>query len=117
LIDATRAFHADKRLVSRERSLEAELDQSSARIGNWLARSGSTPSERLSRHEELLRLSESLERLPDDYRIAVELHYFGGVHVHEIADRMGRSRAAVAGLLRRGLECLRGELNDRGRHD
>ena len=113
LIDITRAFYSDKRQIFLERSLEA----SSARIESWLARSGSTPSQQVSSQEELLQLSSALERLPDDYRLAVESRYFAGVPIQEIAEQMGRSRSAVAGLLRRGLECLRAELKPRGRHD
>lgn len=113
LIDVARAFSANKRQISLERS----LDESSARIEYWLAGSGSTPSQHVSAEEGLLRVSRALEALPDDHRTAVELRYFGGRTVPEIAEQMGRSRAAVAGLLRRGLENLRAELGRGVDHD
>jgi len=73
--------------------------------------SGSTsPSGRVMRQEQLLRLAEALARLPDDQRLALELHHLQGLAVQEVGRRMVRSTAAIAGLLRRGLAALREEL-------
>jgi RNA polymerase sigma-70 factor (ECF subfamily) len=66
-----------------------------------------SPSQRAARQEQLLRLAEALARLPEDQRMAVELHHLRGCAVAEVARRMGRSDGAVGALLVRGLKRLR----------
>jgi RNA polymerase sigma-70 factor (ECF subfamily) len=65
------------------------------------------------RHEELLALAEALTRLSPDQRQAVELHHLKGCPLAEVADHLGRSKAAVAQLLFRGLKRLRELLSER----
>jgi RNA polymerase sigma-70 factor (ECF subfamily) len=91
----------------KRRSLEAALDQSSARLASWLADEQPSPGEQVQRGEELRRLAEALARLPEDQRTAVELHHLEGYSVPEVGRRMGRSTGSVAGLLHRGLKALR----------
>ena len=50
LADAVRALGRAKRDVTRERSLEASIEQSSARIEAWLAADQSSPSQRAERN-------------------------------------------------------------------
>jgi RNA polymerase sigma-70 factor (ECF subfamily) len=107
LTDALRQFHAEARDLDRERSLEAVLAESSARIEAWLAGEQSTPSQQAMRNEQLQRLASALAQLPDDQRMAVELKHLQGLPVAAVGQRMGRSRAAVVGLLFRGLKKLR----------
>jgi RNA polymerase sigma-70 factor (ECF subfamily) len=114
LAEAARRFGAGKRDVGREQSLEAALEESSARLEVWLAEERSSAAERAERHEELLRLAGALARLPEDQRRAVELHHLRGLTVAEAGAAMGRSRSAVMGLLFRGLKRLRELLNDEG---
>jgi RNA polymerase sigma-70 factor (ECF subfamily) len=107
LADAARRFTAGARDVARERSIEAELQASSARLGVWLAAVQSSPSQRVSREEELLALADALGHLPEDQRTAVEMKHLQGTSVAVIAAAMGRTETAVGGLLRRGLKRLR----------
>ncbi len=107
LADAWRALTRGKRDVSRERSLEAELTDSSARLEAWLAADASSPSQQAVRHEQLLQLTDALAALPEAQREAVVLHYWQSLPLAEVAGRMGRSPASVAGLLQRGLKALR----------
>jgi RNA polymerase sigma-70 factor (ECF subfamily) len=107
LADEFRRHRAHKRDAAREQSLDAALQQSSARLEALLAAPESSPSKRAERNEELLQLAASLEALPAPQRTAVELHYLRGWTLAMIAEQMGRSRPAVAGLLQRGLAALR----------
>ncbi len=107
LTDEVRKLHTAGRDVSREQSLEAALEQSSARLEAWLAADQSSPSQQASRNEQLLRLAEALAQLPGDQRQAIELHHLRGLPVTEVSQQMGRSSGAVGALLARGLKKLR----------
>jgi RNA polymerase sigma-70 factor, ECF subfamily len=117
LADEVRKLHADKRDVDRERSLDAALQESSARLEAFLAAEQSSPEQRAGRNEELARLAEALERLPEAQRQAVELHYLRGWRLEEIAKHLGRGKSAVAGLLHRGLDKLREFLQPPGQNE
>ena len=105
--DALRKLHRKKRDVARERSLEAAVDESSRRLGQWLAVDVTSPSMRAIRNEDLLRMADALLRLPDAQRDAVVLHHLHGWTISEVAQRLNRTDAAVAGLLHRGLRKLK----------
>jgi RNA polymerase sigma-70 factor (ECF subfamily) len=110
LADALRAFGQAKRDVTRERSLEAAVEASSRRVEAWLAAEQSSPSDRAARHEQAVRLADALAALPDDYREALVLHYCEDLSLADVAARLDRTPAAVAGLLKRGLKQLRARL-------
>jgi RNA polymerase sigma-70 factor (ECF subfamily) len=110
LADEVRKAHALKRDAGREESLEAALCGSSARLEAILADPDSAPDVRAERNEQLLLLAEALERLPETQREAVELHYLQGWPLADIALHLGRTRAAVGGLLHRALDSLRDHL-------
>lgn len=107
LADAYRRFGAAKRNISRERALDAALEQSSARLGDWLAGGTSSPSQKAMRHEDALQLSSALEQLPETQREAVVLRHLHGNSLNQIATELNCSSAAAAGLLKRGLKRLR----------
>jgi RNA polymerase sigma-70 factor (ECF subfamily) len=107
LADALKEFGRDRRDVAREQSLEQALRDSETSLRALLGGPPSSPSEQAMRHEDLLRLARALEQLPEDQRTVVELHHLQDRAVADIAATLGRSEAAVAGLLRRGLKRLR----------
>jgi RNA polymerase sigma-70 factor (ECF subfamily) len=112
LADEVRKLGAGRRDVARERSLEAALEQSSARLAAWLAAEQSSPSARLQRQEQAVRLAAALDRLPATQRRAVELRHLKGQSLAEVAEALGSSKAAVVGLLHRGVQRLRDLLAD-----
>jgi len=115
LADRIRHFDVQGRRAARERSLEAALDDSSARLEQFLAADQTSPSQRVSREEQLLRLVTALTSLPVDQRAAVHLHHLQRLSISETAETMNRSNDAVAGLLRRGMKTLRDRLKERER--
>ena len=114
LADEARRLGAQVRDVAREQSLQHALDESSARLEALLAVEQHSPSECAVQQEDLLRLAQALGRLPEDQRAAVELHHLDGRTLAETAETLGRSRAAVASLVFRGLRNLRRFLEGEG---
>jgi RNA polymerase sigma-70 factor (ECF subfamily) len=112
LIHAVRDLGRAKRDVHREVPLAAALDASSSRLEAWLAAEHSSPSQRAERNEDALRLAEALDRLPEAQREALILQHWHGWSLSEIGERFGRSTAAVAGLIKRGLKQLRQDLQE-----
>jgi len=108
---AARDHGRDKRDVGRERSLQAALDRSSARLESWLADDRSSPSERLERGEQVLRLASAVAALPEAQRDAVTLHFIRGLSAADVGAQLGRSPAAAVGLIQRGLRKLRETLS------
>ncbi|MGI9328644.1 MAG: sigma-70 family RNA polymerase sigma factor [Pseudomonadales bacterium] len=112
LADEVRKLRTGKRDVRREKSLDAALQHSSVRLQEWLANEQSSPSGRIQRQEQAVSLTAALAKLPDAQRDALVLRHFQGHSLAEIAAQLGRSHAAVAGLLKRGLQQLRNQLDD-----
>jgi len=113
LANAVRDYGRGRRDAALERSLELALGNSSARLEAWLAADQSSPSQQAERNEQVLHLAEALAALPDPQREALVLRHCQGWSVSEIGAHLGRSRAAVASLLRRGLQQLREFLHTR----
>jgi len=116
LTGALRAYGTRARDVGREWSID-DVEASASRVEQWLVVEQSSPSVRASRHEQLVRLAAALAQLPDDQREAVELHHLKGHTVAEVGELMGRTRAAAMGLIFRGLERLREQLDGGGDED
>ena len=57
-------------------------------------------------NQELLRLSEALTELPDSQRDALILSHLQGLSVADVAQELGRTETAAAGLIGRGLHKL-----------
>jgi RNA polymerase sigma-70 factor (ECF subfamily) len=102
---------AAKRSVTRERPLHYEAGSASFYWFDFAA-DESTPSKILIRGERALRLAQHVESLPGRQGVAIRLRFFEGMKVRQIAETMGLSHAAVAGLLKRGLRILRDTMNE-----
>ena len=112
LANAVRDFGRAKRDVAREQSLDAAVRDSSARVEAWLAAEESSPGERAERHEREVRLAAALARLPEAQREVVLLRHCHGWSLADISRNVGKSAAAVAGLLHRGLQQVRVYLHE-----
>jgi RNA polymerase sigma-70 factor, ECF subfamily len=106
LKDRVKAEKQKKRDRRRAQSLDAGLDESAIRFEASLAADDTSPSNRAQREEDLLRLADALVQLEGAQFEAVSLHHLQGLTLSEIAARLGKSNASVAGLLRRGLDRL-----------
>ena len=67
--------------------------------------------QRLDRGEEAERLSQALTALPDDQREAVRLRHLEGWALADVARHLGRTPAATAGLIKRGMQALRRQMH------
>jgi RNA polymerase sigma-70 factor (ECF subfamily) len=111
IANARRDFKREKRDVRREMSIQAGLDRSSVRLDAWLAADQTSPSQRVVNAEQGLALAAALAELPEAQREAVTLHHLADWTLAEVGQQLGRSPAAVAGLIKRGLRALREKLD------
>ena len=113
LADALRHQYRAKRDVSRQQPLELAIGDSFCRAGSWLEARQSSPSQHVAKKEELLRLADALTELPNAQRDAVILRHLQGLSLADVAHQLGRTQAAVAGLVYRGLNKLHDLLDER----
>jgi RNA polymerase sigma-70 factor, ECF subfamily len=71
-----------------------------------LGGSGLTPSRIMAKDEACAALISSLARLPDDQRRALQMRFFEGSPVPEVAAALGKSENAVCVLCHRALKEL-----------
>lgn len=108
--DALRHMRRQKRDIRRQQSLDDGLQEGVPQVVEKLAASMMTPSQEAVRQEELLHLADVLLTLPSAEREAIVLHHLQGRPLRDVAERLGRTTGAVAGLLHRGLRRLRKQM-------
>lgn len=97
-------------LQKRDLRREQPLDGPGNGLPFPLPADGSSPSQRAIRGEEVQQLAAALALLPPEQREAVRLRHLEGQPLAAIAERLGRSPAAAAGLIKRGMSALRTHL-------
>jgi RNA polymerase sigma-70 factor (ECF subfamily) len=102
-----------KRNVGRERSMD-DSQGGGTPLKQQLDANVSSPSQKAIRGEETERLSEALAALPYEQREAVRLRHLEGWALADIAFCLGRTPAATAGLIKRGMKALRRKLREGG---
>jgi RNA polymerase sigma-70 factor (ECF subfamily) len=105
LIDAARLHR--RRRGDAVRSLDAAIDESSARLEAALISEQSSPSQKAMKAERVAAIAAALQQLSEDQRTALELRYLRGLPVALVAEQMGRAPVSVTGLLYRGTRALR----------
>jgi RNA polymerase sigma-70 factor (ECF subfamily) len=110
--DRLRYWHADKRAAQREQAIGE--DESLGQLAAVYQGLGS-PSAAAVGKEDVLRLEQAFEKLPDEYREVIGLCRIAGLSREEVGRRMGgRSAGAVRSLLNRALVALSTELERLG---
>ena len=112
LAQSKRNLRQEKRDVAREKSYEALVEHSSMRLSGLVANNDTSPTEQAEFNERALRISQAVESLPAAQRDAVLLHYFRDLTLPEVAEALGRTTTAAAGLVHRGLKGLRSILSN-----
>jgi RNA polymerase sigma-70 factor (ECF subfamily) len=74
-----------------------------------------SPSGTLAQHEAVQAMQVGIAGLPSDQREAIRLRYLEGKSLDEAAAELGRTAAAVNGLVRRAKEALRRALDHSSR--
>jgi len=91
-----RHLGTQKRSAAREERLDFALrDDSSDRLANCLAASGTSPSQQVLRDEQARRLREVLDRLSPNDREVLVMCYLEELNFHEIATALGITVSAA----------------------
>jgi RNA polymerase sigma-70 factor (ECF subfamily) len=109
ITNLVRDNRAAKRDVRREQFLDAAETSVSV---TWMqpAGKGTSPSQCVIKAEAAINLAQAIDELPEQQRIAVRMRHLDGLGIDETAAAMNKTPAAVAGLIRRGLQTLRERL-------
>jgi RNA polymerase sigma-70 factor (ECF subfamily) len=102
---------AAKRDVRREQYFDADEGSVSTTWMQPVGR-GTSPSQRVIKAEAALNLAQAIDDLPEQQRVAVRMRHLEGRGIDELAKSMNKTPAAVAGLIRRGLQTLRDQLGN-----
>lgn len=114
MANAVREFSRAKRNVAREASIFVQVEDASRQLVHLLPGEETSPTGRAMKNEEALSLAAAIAELPEGQREAITLHHLSGWTLEQIGKRLDRSPAAVAGLIKRGLQALRKSLGAAG---
>ncbi len=95
-----------KRNIAREVALRRASDGSSVNGAPEPAASDGTPSQQFLQQDAEMRVTEALGRLSDDHHEVIQLRNLQRLPFNEVAQRMGRTRAAVQMLWMRAIKKL-----------
>jgi RNA polymerase sigma-70 factor (ECF subfamily) len=99
-----------KRDVRRDRPIRltsASFDESSRRVDSALAATGTSPSGAAMEQEYSAQVADRLAQLPQQYREVIILRNLEGLPFDEVAQRMGKTSAAVRQLWTRAIRRLK----------
>lgn len=103
--------HAQKRGLAKDRSIDIPAPDGHT-FAERLAASDPTPSQQLSRREDLELLHEVLPKVPSAYREPTRQRYFDGQSVEEIAQNLSLTPEAVRKRIERCRALLRKLIRD-----
>jgi RNA polymerase sigma-70 factor (ECF subfamily) len=113
VLDAVKHLHTQKNDATR-RVRASDIEGSFVRLEEVLAADVTSPSEIVQRNEQTAQLLAAVQELPGNQREAVILKHLRGYPLQQVAEALGLSESATAGLLHRGRKQLveRLERND-----
>ncbi len=100
---------AQKRAVGREQSAR-NREQSSGALYQLLDGQLTSPSQKALKKEATEQLQDAIDRLPVSQAAAIRMRYIQNISLSEMAEVMGRSESAVAGLIKRGIRHLKSQV-------
>ena len=115
VVDAHRFhFEAKRRDAGRQQSIHnaGGADASGLGMEQLLAVSMTSPSAAHSRDIRMCRMQEAIEALPEEQKSAVRMRYAEGLPTKQIAEKLGKTDAAVRVLLSRSMRHLEKQLDD-----
>ena len=107
LRDAIRMLEAEKRGGDRHRADVRRSGDSHTALIDLLSSDGTTPSRQAATAEARSLLTESIRKLPHDYRAVIQMYDLEGDGVSQIAAALSRSPGAVYMLRARAHDWLR----------
>lgn len=107
LIDLVRYHRAQKRGTVQTIRTRPGLSMSMVALVDLLAIDSHTPSRSCSDHELEAAIRAAVARLTPDHQAAIQMRYFEGLSIAQIANRMNRSEHAVHNLTSRAVGQLR----------
>ncbi len=105
-----RFWHQDRRNLAREKAVAGSVVETAKPTEGEKPRlpaTQATPSRQVAMRQDATRMIEVLERLPATHREVLRLRHFEGLSHAEIAERLGKSEAAVRQQWVRALAQLR----------
>lgn len=105
VLDAVKHLKAQKNDV-RRRVRVSDLEASFIRLEQILTADETSPSETVQRNEQICLMLAALQTLPDNQRKAVIWKHLNGRSLRDIAEALGLSEPAAAGVLHRGRQRL-----------
>ena len=115
VLDAVKHLTAQKNDVRRNVSVSV-LEESFVRLDQVVAADDTSPSQVVQRNEQVEVMLAAMQDLPANQRMALVLKHLRGQSLQEVAEALGLSESAVAGLLHRGRQQLAKRLEAQG-HD
>lgn len=105
VLDAVKRLSTQKNDAAR-RIRAADIDNSFVRLDELLIADDTSPSEIVQRNEQIALLLAAIQELPRNQREAVILKHLRGYTLRQVAEELGVSETAAAGLLHRGRKQL-----------
>jgi RNA polymerase sigma-70 factor (ECF subfamily) len=114
---AIRRETAARRDVHREIEWQDAVEQSSLRLERLLVSDLTPPAEVVEREERLLWFAEALDQLENRHRVVVEMRFFHGLRIVDMAGRLECKSGDVVNRLRTALATLRRMAGTNGRDE